>query len=716
VKVQKKSQVQKTIKQEVKKNIVQTETKPAKGQMFLWIAIIAFVTFLSYSSALKNDIINWDDDQYIVKNPWLQDLSKENTKQIFSEFYMGNYHPLAMLSLSLDFQIGGLDKKGEIKPGIFHFTNLLLHIFNTLLVFWLVFLLFSRKEIAIISSLLFGLSTLHVESVAWISERKDVIYALFFIASLIAYVYYVKRRKIKYYIYALILFIFSLFSKGQAVSLAITLFAIDYLFNRKLLDKKLLLEKLPFLVLALIFGIIAIKAQKAGNALQEVDSYEFYKRIGFAGYAFTQYIFKLFIPEGLSAINAYPDIINKSIPAYYWLFLIPAIFSVLAFFYYLKRSKIVAFCIAFFIINIFLLLQLIPVGSAIWADRYSYIPSIGYYSLIAWLIYQLIAKINTNRALVYGLTGVYLIAIAYTSYERCKIWGDSMDLWNDTIKNSPEAVVAWNNRGSIKDKEKDHQGAIEDFTQAIIRKPDYKHAFYNRGTAKKNLADLKKDSMLVKSAIEDFNMAIKIDSVFVEAFRNRAQAEESLADYAKSEIQKTTLLNEALRDLDKTISINPNTESALVSRGVVKGKLNRFDQAIEDFNQAIALAPDSASAWSNRGLAKDFKMDFKGAIADYTKAIQLNPLFEKAFYNRGISYRKLNDINASIKDFTEAIRLSPNMTEAYYYRGLNYVLIKNMDFACKDFDNAARQGNIAAKQQLAIYCNNQVKYPLHNKP
>ena len=133
--------------------------------------------------------------------------------------------------------------------------------------------------------------------------------------------------------FLLLLFVLSLFSKGQAVSLAVTLFIIDFLFKRKLLDKKVLLEKIPFLILAFIFGVIAIKAQQAGNALHDSDSYAFYKRIGFAGYAFTQYLIKLAVPTGLSAIYPYPDIINKSIPGHYWLFLIPALLVAYAFFY-----------------------------------------------------------------------------------------------------------------------------------------------------------------------------------------------------------------------------------------------------------------------------------------------------------------------------------------------------------------------------------------------
>jgi protein O-mannosyl-transferase len=707
VKVQKKKQ-EYPHKPSVRKNILEkTGSAPGKNKIILWLAIILITSFIAYSPALRNGITNWDDDQYILKNPWLQELSAENIKSIFTEYYMGNYHPLAMLSLSIDFQIGGLDEKGEIKPFIYHFTNIALHLINTILVFLLVYLLFARFEIAVISSLLFGLSTLHVESVAWISERKDVLYALFFIASLCAYTLYVKRNKSKYYVYSLIFFILSLFSKGQAVSLAITLFAIDFLFERKLLEKRVLLEKIPFLLLALIFGLVAIKAQQAGNAMHDTDSYEFYKRIGFAGYAFTQYLVKLLIPLNLSAIYPYPDIINKSIPAHYWLFLIPSLLTAYAFFYFLKRNRIISFCIAFFTINIFLLLQLIPVGSAIWADRYSYIPSIGYYALLGWLLFELSMKFRNNRLLIYSFTGVYLIVIGIASFNRTQVWETSLRLWDDTLEKSPKAVVAWNNRGSIKDKAKKHQEAIDDFSEAIRLKPDYTHAFYNRGTARRNRATELKDSSLFKEAIADFDFAIKLNHAFVEALHNRGMTKDNLADFARTNEERNKLLLSALEDHDKTVELKPDYENALLNRGVIKGKLGRFDEAIADFDRAIKMAPDSAQGYANRGLAKDFKKDYASAIADFNKAIELKPDFDKAYYNRGLTYRKLNDLNTSNRDFTDAIKYAPEMSDAYYYRGLNYLALKQKDLACRDFESAARLGNIFAQSQFEMNCNRQ---------
>lgn len=701
-KFQKKGSSQQRIIQKKKTETVELKKK----KLWIWLAVISIITSAAYFQTFDNEITNWDDDNYIVKNPWLQELSGENLKSIFSEYYMGNYHPLAMLSLSIDFQIGGVDEEGEIIPKIYIISNFLFHLFNTLLVFWLAWLLIEKFEVAVLTAILFGIATLHVESVAWISERKDVLYAFFFIASLISYVKYVKDRKVKYYAISLLLFILSLFSKGQAVSLAVTIFIIDYFYKRKLLETKVILEKLPFLVLAAIFGFIAIKAQQAGNALHDSDSYEFYKRIGFAGYAFTQYIIKLIAPNNLAAIYPYPDIINRSIPAYYWLFMLPSIGVAWAFFYYLKRNRTIAFCIGFFIINIALLLQLIPVGSAILADRYSYIPSIGFHLLSAILIYKLIEKNKSKEVFIYGVTGIYIVVIGGITFFRCDVWQDSMTLWNDTIEKSPKAVVAWNNRGSMKDKDKNHEAAIEDFTRAIVLKPDYTHAFYNRGTSKKDWAKERNDSLMMRSAIKDFDQAIEFNTEFVEAFHNRGMTYENLSDFAKSREQQLQLLNTALQDYNKTIEINPTYENALVNRGVIFGKMNMLDKAIGDFNRAIELTPDNTSAYSNRGLAKDKMENHIGALEDYSKAIEMDPEFTTAYLNRGITLRKLQKYEESINDFTTVISLDQEQAAAYYFRGMNFLSLNKRTEACNDLSIGAKLNHQYAAFEYQRSCLN----------
>jgi len=677
----------------------------------LWLAIISIVTLVAYSSSFNNGITNWDDNEYVVENEFIKVINAESISNIFSELnYMGNYHPLTLVSLAIDYQFAKDNPNFEhnLDPFPFHFTNILLHLIVTLLVFWFTLKLFDNFNIAVIAGLLFGVSALHVESVSWISERKDVLYSAFFVGALVSYLKFLEKKSIVAFVVTILLFVLSLLSKGQAVSLAVSLVAIDWYKGRKLTDMKLIAEKVPFFLLALVFGIVAIKAQAAGDAIISQEAYPFIYRIGFAGYAYMQYIIELTIPYGFSAINPYPDIINKSIPAYYWLYLLPALTTLYALYYTVKtKKKAATFGIAFFIINIFLLLQFLPVGSAIHADRYAYIPSIGYVILAGVLAEDLIKKKKSLKMAVYTLIGLFAGVQTYATYERAKVWESSETLWEDTVKKSPKAVVAWNNKGSVADRtavefaekfdfensKKYRLQAISDFGHAVRWKPDYVNAFYNRGSTKQSLGKEQKDSSLIKSSIEDFNSALTFDPLFAPAYHNRGTSYDELGNSAK-----------AVEDYTTAIDIKANDPQYFVNRGVAYGKLNQLKKSVLDFDKALLLNPQSASVYANRGLAKVKSKDFEGGLQDYNKTIELDPNFRTVYFNRGLLYRLLKKYPEAVVDLTKAISNNPNNAEAYYYRGVCYIEVGNNDAACEDFNKAISLGLKGVSQIVDKYC------------
>ena len=269
---------------QVAKPVKKTEISMVKT--WLLLLGITVITFIAYSPSMKNELTNWDDKSYVEENNLLVEWNKEKLESMFigyHKYFMGNYHPMAIFSLSMDYHIGdnktvkkiGAELRGEkpsaklreIDPFIFHFFNVFYHLLNTILVFWFVYYLLKKFDIAMIAALLFGLSSIHVESVSWVSERKDVLHTFFFLISLIMYIKYIDTSKWKFYILALFIFFLSIISKAQAVSLSVTLFAIDWLNNRPLLSKKVILEKIPFFVLSAFFGVVAILAQKEGAAI-----------------------------------------------------------------------------------------------------------------------------------------------------------------------------------------------------------------------------------------------------------------------------------------------------------------------------------------------------------------------------------------------------------------------------------------------------------------
>ena len=696
------------------------DNKTPLSVIVLTCVLIAIVTAVSFQPVHQNGLTNWDDNKYVAKfevreNTWypgndlIVELSWENTKKIFSTLsFMGNYHPLTMLSYNIDYQISGVSASSYLR------TNLILHVITTLLIFWFVFLFFSNFPMAAIAAFLFGVGTIHVESVAWASERKDVLYALFFVASLISYTYYLRKgRQARFFILSIFLFILSLLSKGQAVSLAVTLVILDWFEGRKLISDRVIIEKIPFFALAICFGVIAIMAQQQGDAIRDIEEFAFYNRIAFAAYGLTQYVIKMIVPLNFAALYPYPSLVEGQIPVKFWFYLLPASLLVLAFIKaFKKKNKFVVFGIAFFVVNVFLVLQLLPVGSAIMADRYTYIPSIGFYILVGYGYWRLVLA---NKKLQIPLL-VAVIAFggvqAYSTTQQCKVWNNSVTMWNNTIKISPDASVAWNNRGSAKDKlakttlpvgerVRIRQDAMIDFTEAVKLNPKYYHAFYNRGTSKKDCGLDTHDSTWMITAIADFNKALQINSKFAEAYHNRGVAKENLIDFRKQNpkwyghIVDSIAFRDPIADYSRGISLDGSLHSLYTSRGVAIGKTGDLQGAIVDFNRSLQLKPQSPETYSNRGYAKVLLGKHKEGIADYNIALRMRNPYPDALYNRGMAKYNMADYSGAITDLNTVLAQKPELVAAYFYRGISKYKMSDFESAIKDLSvSIEKQNNI----------------------
>ncbi len=581
--------------------------------------------------ALNNGLTNWDDNSYVSENQHIQQFDFDTLKSIFvgdAKFYMGNYHPLTMLSLAADYQISGTT------PRQLHLTNLVLHLANTVLVFWLIYLLCHNLTLAGIAGLLFGVHGLHVESVVWISERKDVLYSMFFLSSLLAYLRYLAKGERKFYWGALLLFLLSLLSKGQAVSLAVTLLAIDLLQGRKIASRAVLLEKIPFFVLALAFGVIAIVAQQSLGAIADGSAYSLSERLLFACYGFVQYVVKLVLPLKLSAIYPYPARIDGGIPLQFWFYPVPVVALLVGFVQAVRRAPMVAFAIAFFVVNIFLVLQLLPVGNAIMADRYAYIPSIGFFLLVA-LAFDKLSHGERQWVFRSGLA-VYVVVLMALTQQQSRVWQSSMTLWNDVISKCPTAVSAWNNRGALRRQANDFKGAIADYNRAITLNPLHAKAFNNRGACKFNLKNY-------KGAIADYDRAIELNPDYTKAYRNRSNARFYLGSYS-----------DATADLDSVLARHPQDANALFNRAVNHLKLARHDRAISDFDALLRVQPWHRRAYFYRALSRQARADFRGAIDDYDHAIELSPKAGDLYFKRGLAKVRTGELTSACDDFHTA--------------------------------------------------------------
>ncbi|MCX6258171.1 MAG: tetratricopeptide repeat protein [Bacteroidia bacterium] len=631
------------------------ENRPFTPKRWLWLGLVILLTILAFSPVFKNEFTNWDDGGYVTENKYVHELSSQSVKAFFTEYFVSNYQPLTMLSLAVDYSISGKE------PWMFHISSLLLHLLNVILVYWLVFLLFRRFDIALIAAALFGIHTLHVESVAWISDRKDLLSTLFFMASLISYIKYIGKPGVKYYFLAILFFILSLISKATAVALPVTLVACDYFLTGKILYRKIILEKIPFFLLAIAAGVLAVYAQESSSSISGNSDFAFYDRILFACYGFTNYILKLILPLNLSAIYPFPVRINGSIPSSFWFYPIPVIAIIGGLIMAIRKSRTITFGILFFMINIFLVLQLIPIGSAIMADRYTYLPSAGFCILVGYAYYYLADKNRNMKPVFTAIIAVYIFILSLMTLDRTKAWKDSMTLWNDVISKNDKVTIAWINRGNIKFASGNYQGAITDYDQSIMLKNDQSEAWLNRGTSRKELGDL-------KGALKDYDMAIRL---------------------------------------------NPDFDKSFYNRGGVKMDMNDFEGAIADYNEAILLNPNYAEAYSNRGNAKvnlansttSTQMVY-GALADYNRAIELKPDYTDAYSNRGIARSILGDIAGAINDYDITLTLNPNDALALFLRGMAKAGHGRKEEGCADLFKAYNLGFSQAGEQIQKLCNN----------
>ena len=618
--------------------------------MLRWApAAILVFTALLYSRAIQNGITYFDDDYYILQNPYIRDLGLHGLRDIFSTFYSSNYHPFTTLGWALIFKFFGTG------PLPYHLLNVLLHLLNTWLVFKVAERMNGQRITAIVVSLLFAVHPMHVESVAWISELKDVLYAAFYLSALLAYLHYIDGGfRNKYYISALLLFLASLFSKSAAVTLPVLMILIDLYKGRKI-NAGALLEKAPFFLLALIFGIVNLRSQGLAN----LSVFGPVSRIFLFSSGLSFYIIKLVAPFGLCITHYFPILHSNRLP---WMYYASLPFLLLLAWLVVRRSafkKEVGFGVLFFLVTISVMLQIIPVGAALTAERYSYIPYIGLFYIAGQLMSTAIEKDKWRRIAV-GAFSLIVILFSVLTWQRIGIWKNSDTLFSDVIEKNPDngnvCFVLWS-WGNAKVHEGDFREAIQYYSQAILINPEFDRAYCNRGEAYDATGD-------VKSAIQDYNTAIRINPAISDEYTNRGWTYFESGD-----------TQSAMRDYNKAITLN-----------------------------AFAYKDKYAETYNDRGWAWYHIGDTQSALNDFNKALSLNPYFGRPYFNIATIKANRGDLEGAIGEYDHLLKLQPDYNMAWYMRGMVRYNMKDSKGACEDWNKAASLGNESATQMLRQYC------------
>lgn len=608
-------------------------------QKLLICFLLIGLLFIVYRQVVYYDFINYDDQLYVTNFHIQNGINVSGIVWVFTSSHAANWHPLTSLSLMLDREIFGLSAGG------YHLTNLLFHIVNTLLLFFLFNKMTGTIYRSFFVAALFALHPLHVESVAWISARKDVLSAFFWLLTIGAYALYVKHPGIKRYSWVLIFFILGLMSKPMVVTLPFVLLLLDYWplnrfpSNDKMNEtdtgtdqqwkfklttlKKLVIEKIPLFILTLISCLVTYLVQKQAGAVATAEHFPLGMRIDNAIISYARYIEKTVLPWSLSVYYPHPGMwpIGQVILVGSLIILISILICKKS-----DRHPYLPVGWLWYLGTLVPVIGIVQVGSQAMADRYSYIPLIGLFVIVAWGTPELMKNWQYKKA-VLGFSSILIIVIlSIMSWQRCQLWGDSFALWNDVLKkyniSSPDNI-----------------------------KKNYKIAFaYNyRGTV---YAEKEK----YQKAIENYNMALIIDSKYAEALNNRAI------------VYGTIGQNElAYKDFAQVIKLKSNFADAYYNRGLLNNALGRHDLAVVDFSSAIKLEPVMADAFLSRGIAFCSIKQYDKALADFNKALIINRNFYQAYFNRGLVYRISKQYDLAIADFTEALRIKPDNMEAARY-------------------------------------------------
>ncbi len=601
-----------------------------KKTVSLIIVFLIVVCLSAFGCITENNFINLDDTGFLVENKHIQSgFNIESIIWAFSTIEHNYWIPLTWLSHILDWSIFGSRAGGH------HAVSLLFHIGTVILLF--LFLNKSTGDIwpAAFVAALFAIHPLRVESVAWASERKDVLSMFFGIATLYAYAFYVERYKLYTYILSLILFLFALMSKPTMVTLPFVLMLLDYWPLKRCQTRssaphekcdrpltKLAWEKTPFILLTIAICIITYWAQKTVGSISSASILPFSTKIFNAIASYIIYLEKTLWPINLAIF--YPYNFSISLLQIFIPVLILIIITTFVL-YNIKRMPFLLVGWLWYIGTLLPVIGLVQTGKQGMADRYTYLPSIGIAIMLAWGIPRFIKNKNLRKKILFpAVIMILFISIALT-WLQCSYWKNSIKIFSHTAQVTNNNYRAYELRGMAYSQMGQFQLAIKDYNKAIHYyegiqlKHDYSSVFFNRAMAYTHLGKY-------QLAIEDYDKAVLMNSDFIEAYNNRGRIYGQVGQYRM-----------AIEDFNKVININPKHEKAYNNRGLAFNALRQYQNAIKDFKTAISLKPDYANAYNNRANVYFEMGDDNSGCKDAQKACELgNCTILDSAKNKGI--------------------------------------------------------------------------------
>jgi tetratricopeptide (TPR) repeat protein len=576
-----------------------------KKYTYLIIIFLVLVSCAAFGRIAGNHFICFDDTEYITQNSHIKSgIHAESIRWAFRAFVSRNWHPLTWMSLTLDYSLFGANPAG------YHLINLLLHIGAVIFLFLFLYKTTNNIWPAAFAAALFALHPLRVESVAWAAERKDVLGMFFAMAALYSYAFYAETCRLSRYFLCLILFTLSLMAKSMLVTLPFILLLLDYwplcrwqraflspAENRFKSAGKLVLEKIPFLVLTIASSILTIWAQYEVGVIRQPISIRFINSL----ISYVSYLRKFIFPVDLAVI--YP--FEYSFPLWQILtscFILLGITVVVA--YYVRKMPFLFVGWFLYFGTLIPVIGLVPINAPM-ADRYTYLPSIGIAVMLAWGIPLLFPGENIRRKILFPAGVAVLAILSFLTWNQCGYWKNSISVFNHALRVTKNNYMAHNHMGIALQTEGKTEDALYHYNKAILINPCYPEAYNNR-------ANIYASMGRYQNALEDFNKSIRLNPEYANTYNSRGTVYTKLGQY-----------QQALNDFSKAIALYPDHANAHLNRGIIYAGLNQLQLALNDFNKAVSLKEDDADFYLCRGTVYWAQKDKNLGCRDAQKACEL---------------------------------------------------------------------------------------------
>lgn len=645
--------------------------------------VLITITLTVFWPVSRHEFINLDDDTYITENPEVQKgLTVGSIIWAFKSTYAANWHPLTWLSHMIDFELYGL------RPGGHHFTNLLLHLANTLLLFLVLKQMTGALWRSSFIAMLFALHPLHAESVAWVAERKDVLSTCFWMLTMWGYGHYIEQPTLKRYLLLLLSFTAGLLSKPMLVTLPFVLLLLDYWPLRRFRFEKtnvrpklqetqsarvtrsgsygfhLVTEKIPLFGLSAMSSVLTFFAQQHGGAVGSFEVYTLKSRIANALVSYLGYIKRMIWPHPLAVFYPYQDHLPTWEIAAAGLLLIGITFLVIR---YRRRYPYLVVGWLWYLGTLVPVIGLVQVGMQAIADRYTYIPLIGLFIIVAWGVPDLLARYRYRRVVLSLSAGLLILAIVIVTRVQIDHWRSSLTLLQHTLNVTANNSLIHNNLGVALTRQGKIQEAMAHFAEALQLDDNYLEAHKNLGAA------LARQGR-IEEAFAHYEKALRIKPDDAEA---QYRVGFLLARQGKEQ--------EAIVHYREALRIQPSHADAHNNLGVLLTRQGKNEEAVVHFFEAFRIKPEFAEVHINLANCLLAEGKIEEAISHYTEALRIKPAHVVARLSLGNALVRQRKIQEAIVQYTESLRIKPDFADAHLALGLAYVLAENQELAMKQY-------------------------------